>query len=240
MSGPTPTGAWPESELVDTPAALHAAELSLGERRLWWLRPSSPAVVLGSAQRADTIDATAATRLGVEVARRRSGGGAVLVVPDEVVWLDVTVPRHDVLWDDDIGRSMWWLGEAWQVALAALGVSTRVHHGSYVASAWSSTVCFAGLGAGEVTADGRKLVGISQRRTRDGARLQSMCHLRWRPELVDELCAGDGPGTEALADMVSVAPASADVVRAALRAALADVTPRYRHPDTNLEGTVPS
>lgn len=33
-------------------------------------------------------------------------------------------------------------------------------------------MCFAGVGAGEVLLDGRKVVGISQRRARDGARFQ--------------------------------------------------------------------
>jgi lipoate---protein ligase len=223
LSDPTHPGAWFESELVDTPAALHHAELSLGERRLWWLTPSAPAIVLGSAQREQTVDATAAARLGIEVARRRSGGGAVLVVPGEVVWLDVTVPRTDVLWDDDIGRSMWWLGDVWRRALSDLGVSGQVHHGPQISSPWSSVVCFAGLGAGEVTVDGRKVVGISQRRTRDGARLQSMCHLQWRPELLAELCADGGPGAGGLADLVAVAPGPAGAVRAALRMALADI-----------------
>jgi hypothetical protein len=41
-------------------------------------------------------------------------------------------------------------------------------------------VCFAGRGPGEViTADGRKLLGLSQRRTRNWIRLQCLVHRRW-------------------------------------------------------------
>ena len=41
-----------------------------------------------------------------------------------------------------------------------------------VTTPWSDLVCFAGLGPGEVLLDGRKLVGLSQRRTRNGVRIQ--------------------------------------------------------------------
>jgi hypothetical protein len=40
-------------------------------------------------------------------------------------------------------------------------------------------VCFAGLGPGEVTVDGRKAVGIAQRRTRAGSLFQCAVPLRW-------------------------------------------------------------
>jgi hypothetical protein len=50
-----------------------------------------------------------------------------------------------------------------------------------VENPWSRRVCFAGLGAGEVVVGPRKLVGISQRRTRDGARFQCVVHRSWDP-----------------------------------------------------------
>jgi lipoate-protein ligase A len=48
-----------------------------------------------------------------------------------------------------------------------------------VRTRWSPLVCFAGLGPGEVSAGGRKLVGISQRRTRAAARFQCAVHGRF-------------------------------------------------------------
>ena len=47
---------------------------------------------------------------GIDVVRRRSGGGAVYVHPTESFWIDIVVPRGDALWNDDIGKSMWWIG----------------------------------------------------------------------------------------------------------------------------------
>ena len=135
--------------------------------------------MLGSTQ-GDAVLAPGAG--GLEVARRRSGGGAVLVEPDRVVWADVVVPAGDALWEPDVGRATWWLGEAWAAALDRLGVPTAVvHRGGLVRSAWSPWVCFAGLGPGEVTVGGCKVVGVSQRRTRDGALFQCAVPLTWEP-----------------------------------------------------------
>lgn len=143
------------------------------------------AIVLGSAQPIEHIDLDACRRFGVDVVRRRSGGGAVLLTPASCTWVDVVVPRDDPLWDDDVGRASHWLGDAWARALVSTGVDSArvaVHRGALERRTWSDRVCFAGLGAGEVTFEGRKLVGISQRRTRAAARFQTAVLHRWEPE----------------------------------------------------------
>ena len=153
-----------------------------GRRRLWVLDVTAPAVVLGSTQAAEVVDGVAASAAGVDVVRRRSGGGAVWVEPGDPVWVDVIVPRDDPLWDDDVGRAFLPVGRAWSVALAAVGVGgTAVHDGAMVTTEWSSLVCFAGRGPGEVLRGERKVVGISQRRTRAGARFQCALPRRWDP-----------------------------------------------------------
>ena len=60
---------------------------------IWVFDVERPALVLGSTQRPDIVDAEACRRAGVEVVRRRSGGGLVLLEPGNVVWFDVVVPR---------------------------------------------------------------------------------------------------------------------------------------------------
>lgn len=133
----------------------------------------SPAVVLGSAQPSSDVDAGRAATAGVEIARRRSGGGAVMVGSERCLWVDVVIGRGDPRWDDDVGRASWWVGEVWAAALDSIGVEgAQVWQAPMRASPWSARVCFAGLGAGEVTVEGRKVVGISQRRTRHGALFQ--------------------------------------------------------------------
>ncbi len=82
------------------------------------------------------------------------------------------------------GRAFGWFGRAWAAALSDLGVAGSVHDGRLVRSRWSAWVCFAGLGPGEVTVGDRKVVGMSQRRTRTAARFQAVAHGRWEPAAV--------------------------------------------------------
>ena len=126
---------------------------------VWWLQPDDTAVVLGSRQSPDIVDTAECARLGVGVVKRRSGGGAVLVVPDQLVWVDVVAPPGGA--PEDVRGSMIWAGEMWQRALVPFvgGGELTVHAGPMVSTPWSELVCFAGLGPGEVSLDGRKLVG---------------------------------------------------------------------------------
>ena len=155
-----------------------------GPRRFARCRPTVTAVVLGSTQPDPVVDRVRADGAGVAVVRRRSGGGAVFVAPTDPLWADVWIPRGDPLWDDDVARSFDWVGAWWTRALVECGVDgVRAHRGTDGAcTRWSSLVCFGGVGHGEVlSADGRKLVGLSQRRTRSGAWFTGACYRRWDP-----------------------------------------------------------
>jgi lipoate-protein ligase A len=170
---------------------------------LWWFEIEQPAIVLGSAQVDEVVDRDACERLGVEIVRRRSGGGAVLLVPGEVAWFDLVIPRSHPLWDGDIGRAAWWVGD---VVVDALGESDgEVHRGGLLTSAWSSTVCFAGLGPGEVRRHGRKLLGLSQRRTRDAARFQCAVYRVWDAGLMHSVLRPPRPSPDELGGFVATA-----------------------------------
>ncbi|HUR18026.1 MAG TPA: hypothetical protein VMZ51_03695 [Acidimicrobiales bacterium] len=151
-----------------------------------------PALVLGSTQPSTDADSAAAAAAGVDVVRRRSGGGAVLVEPRRMVWADVVVPSSDPLWQADVGRAFWWLGDVLAAALDSLGVpGLAVHRGGLLSSRWSRMVCFAGIGPGEVTAAGAKVVGISQRRVRSGSFFQCAIPRVWDPHAMAALLALD-------------------------------------------------
>jgi lipoate-protein ligase A len=175
------TAPWSVERLTGSATELHSRDLPDPlERAAWVLEATAPALVLGSAQPwVDVPD--------LEVCRRRSGGGAVLVRPGEVLWIDVLLPRGDPLWDDDVGRAAHWLGDAWRDALS----EGAVHERGLVRTSWSEQICFAGIGPGEVLIGGRKVVGVSQRRTRAGARFQCVVLRTWDPGELARIFGGD-------------------------------------------------
>jgi lipoate---protein ligase len=212
-SGVDPDPAWTVHRRSGSAADLHGLDLlgtTTGDptkdaspglsRGIWLLDPSAPAVVLGSAQRFGPAASAGETHPlagsdDTAVVVRRSGGGAVVLEPGATLWVDVVVPRHDPLWDDDVSTSSHWLGRAWVAALATVGIDAGMHTGPADQHPLARAACFAGLGPGEVTSHGRKLVGISQRRTRAGARFQCVAYTA--PPPVDALLAALGDAVDA-------------------------------------------
>ncbi len=221
-------------ELHDTVGAIHAADpfastASTGSTgaapvwpAVWWCRPADDAIVLGSRQSPELVDEAACRAAGLAVVRRRSGGGLVVIRRSAMVWLDLALP-HGIA-PDDVRGAMVWAGERWRSALIEVagldGAQLEVHRGGMVPSPWSDLVCFAGLGPGEVLLEGRKLVGLSQRRTRGGVRIQGLVHVASTTHDLLAVIAGDRPVGE------PAEPAVVDVDPGALAAALTQrVTP---------------
>ena len=174
-------------------ADFHARELP-DVAAVWQFDVEHPAIVLGSRQTEDVLDVVACRERQVEIARRRSGGGVVLLVPGATEWIDVVVPATDPRWDDDVGQSMVRIGERWVDALqGVVDGELTVHRGPQLRTAWSELVCFAGVAAGEVLLDGVKLVGLSQRRTRRGSRFQCAVNRRFDADLLIDLLADPVP-----------------------------------------------
>jgi len=187
----TPSG-WEVVETVGPTARLHADFLArrasslpdsdggdvdpgIGPLVVVLRRAVSPAVVLGRSQSDDLVDARRAGAAGLEVARRTSGGGAVLVVPGELCWVDVVVDRTLVKWADDVNRALVVVGEAWRRALVDLGLpggDLELAKSSSGERALSQLACFAGVGTGEVLLGGAKIVGLCQRRGRSATLVQ--------------------------------------------------------------------
>ncbi len=185
------------------------------------------AVVLGSAQPESHVDAGRAAAAGVSVIRRRSGGGAVMIGPGQLVWVDIMIPAGDPLWEPDVGRAFWWLGQAWASALAGAGLAGgAVWRGGLVRSPWSGRVCFAGRGAGEVTVDGAKVVGMAQRRTRTAALFQCAVPVIWDPAaLLDVLALDQGARAAGVAELAAAALGVGAEVASQLLPALLDRLP---------------
>jgi len=194
---------WEVRRLRGGAAALHTEPVpDEPGRSAWVLEADAPALVLGSTQGPELVDEGAAAARGVAIARRRSGGGVVWVDPATTAWVDVILPAGDPLWHDDVGRAALWVGRAWRDALVDVGVTaTEVHDGALACGPLGRLVCFATVGSGEVTTpDGRKIVGVSQRRTRAAARFQCAAYSRWDPAPLVDLLRLDAEGAHAVAD----------------------------------------
>jgi len=165
---------------------------------IWWFTPKQSALVLGSTQDLSVVNSTECLKRGVEIVKRRSGGGAVLLSSETTVWIDVVLPATHELSVSDIGQAPLWLGKLFQRALIDLGVADlTLHELAMEKTDWSTLICFAGRGPGEVFMnDGRKVVGISQRRTREWVRFQIVVSLAWRPEIFLALLNAPKPNLE--------------------------------------------
>lgn len=192
---------------------------------LWDLQIPAPAIVVGSRQTLPQSGHDRAVAAGVEIAGRRSGGGAVLIEPQTAVWVDVLVPAGHPWFADDLTKAFMAIGERWADALGSLG-----HIGEVCAKGPDNDdeiarkVCFAGLGWGEVTIDGSKTVGLSQRRTRWGARVQCLADLSGAPAQIGRY-VGVTPGEQAIIDrrcgrVIDSTDGAADRLRAAFLSSL--------------------
>ena len=170
-----------------TASEQHGRDLP-AERSVWNVDITTPAIVLGSRQTEAELDLDACVNEHVEIVHRRSGGGMVFLSPGKQVWLDVVIPKDDRLWIDDVGRAAWWLGDVWLAAIESLAavrkIHAYVHCQDLVRGKYDDRVCFSGAGPGEVmtlddAGNPAKIVGISQRRTRDLARFQCTMYLQW-------------------------------------------------------------
>jgi len=150
--------------------------------RLWTY--GGPAVVVGRGQ----LDVRGAA---APVVRRETGGGAVFVGP-HLLGVSVVLPAAHPLVAPSPARTFRWFGTAHAAALRTLGIACRTAApGAGRADPALAWACFGGLGPWEVvTAAGRKLVGLAQRRRTSGVLLVSGTLLAdpdWAP-----LCAAFG------------------------------------------------
>jgi lipoate-protein ligase A len=179
----------------------------LRERQAVVRQADRPTFVLGSTQSAEVVAPQRVNAIGGEVVRRRGGGGAVLLLPGDHLWVDAWIPREDPLWVADVSLAATWVGAWWSAALGALGVDRcEVHEGRAIPGTHGALVCFSGRGPGEVFQRGRKVVGLSQWRSREGSLFHTCAYHRWAPGPMIDLLDLDSATRLALArDLVDAA-----------------------------------
>jgi len=163
-------------ELRGTVTELHALPMPTegDTTEVWVMRPTTAAVAMGSSQQPEQFDLQRLNADKIELAPRRSGGGAVFIDPTTTVWIDVLAPRSSPLWSPQLSENFLIVGRLWRRALTTLGIDTELCDASPVRTAAATVACWAGSGWGELLVGPAKTVGLSQRRTRWGSRVQSM------------------------------------------------------------------
>jgi lipoate---protein ligase len=142
------------------------------EATMYVVHPERATLVLGSTQSTEILNAQ---RLGdTSIRRRRGGGGLVLLHPDDL-WIDWWVPAGDGRWRSDVHASSRMAGLWWADALREFVTGdVTVHEGPLEGDPAHRLVCFAGRGPGEVFVDGKKAVGVTQWRVREGIFLSTV------------------------------------------------------------------
>lgn len=130
--------------------------------------------------------------------------------PGGHLWVDAWIPRDDVLWAHDVSVAAEWVGRWWIEALSGAGSGPSgglsVHTGRSAPGTLGDLVCFAGRGPGEVFLDDRKVVGLSQWRSREGALFSACAYQEWNPEpLLDLLSFDDVARSDLAAGLRDVA-----------------------------------
>ena len=161
-----------------------------------------------------------AARVGCDMSRRSSGGGEVLAGP-WMLGVDLFLPAAHPLCQAGHVAGFRWLGEMWRKAFVCIGLpveladaSSIAEHNEAARAACLDWVCFAGLSHGELLdGEGRKLLGLAQRRGRWGILLSSgllMAQTPW--EILEFVRHGQRPERSGMhrlasAGLASLAPA---------------------------------
>lgn len=159
----------------------------LEEATMFVARVTQPTLVLGGSQSSDVVDMS---KLGSTSLRRRRGGGGLVLLRPHDLWIDWWVPQLDARWSHDVRVSSLQVGTWWaEVLQDFVKGRVSVHEDALEGERAFRVVCFAGRGPGEVFVDGRKAVGVTQWRVREGVFLSTVLHAEPTSDVIEYLAS---------------------------------------------------
>ncbi|MBI2528536.1 MAG: lipoate--protein ligase family protein [Candidatus Rokubacteria bacterium] len=152
-----------------------------------------PTVSLGYAQALDgRIDLEAASRLGMGLVRRPTGGSAILHEgPERELTYSVVAAAGDFPGADTLLETYRWIGAALAAGLRALGAAVDMVSVKPSDPAAMPAFCFARTGSYELEIGGRKIAGSAQRRQGSGFLQHGSVMLAADPERLRRLFPGE-------------------------------------------------
>jgi lipoate-protein ligase A len=178
----------------------------------------TPAVIFRRRVGDETAERTRAARVGCDLLQRGSGGGMVLAGP-WMLGVDLLLPVAHPMSRAGHVAAFRWLGDGWRKALAKSGFLAGIAdetsiaaHDAAARAAGLDWACFAGLSHGELLdTQGRKLLGLAQRRGRWGILLSSGLLLAQTPwEILEFVRHGQRPERSAMHRLASPGLAELD------------------------------
>ena len=165
-------------------ALAHEANLEEWQKpTIWIIEPKDTCLVLGKSQRGRAfLDLNYLEEQNINLTVRQSGGGAVLVSPEDMLWVDIFIPQGSKFWIPDIAKASIGIGTIWHEALKRLDIECSLFEQKFTRSEASDLICFISRAAGELFVKNRKILGISQRRSKFGTRFQCALIINWKPE----------------------------------------------------------
>ncbi len=141
----------------------HSKGLTPPTLRLYRWQP--PTVSLGLLQQYETVNEEICRKLGFDLVRRPSGGGAVL--HQHEITYAVVVDGHLCPYGSSVVATYRWIATALIVGLKELGAETSLPASPQFVSSSSANFCFVRLTNADLSISGRKLGGSAQARKRN-------------------------------------------------------------------------
>ncbi len=124
-----------------------------------------PAVSLGKFQNLQQVDLLYCTGNGIPVVRRATGGRGILHI-DELTY-SFSAPNEETF-AGGLFQSYHQLGIAFESAFRSTGIDVKMNFNRRTKVTAKSPLCFKSTSYGEITFNGKKIIGSAQRRWKNG------------------------------------------------------------------------